>query len=94
MTQIRITMAKDSNVLHDADLIQVIDETDDLVQVLGVVPSEDDGEIPVQSVELEDGSSVFIDVDEEGIETDSLDYVDIQENHNDDLLDSDNAIEG
>lgn len=87
-------MAKDSNVLHDADLIQVIDETDDLVQVLGVVPSEDDGEIPVQSVELEDGSSVFIDVDEEGIETDSLDYVDIQENHNDDLLDSDNAIEG
>ena len=94
MTQIRITMAKDSNVLHDADLIQVIDETDDLVQVLGVVPSEDDGEIPVQSVELEDGSSVFIDVDEEGIETDSLDDVDIQENHNDDLLDSDNAIEG
>ncbi len=87
-------MAKDSIVLHDADLIQVIDETDDLVQVLGVVPSEDDGEIPVQSVELEDGSSVFIDVDEEGIETDSLDYVDIQENHNDDLLDSDNAIEG
>ena len=87
-------MAKDSNVLHDADLIQVIDETDDLVQVLGVVPSEDDGEIPVQSVELEDGSSVFIDVDEEGIETDSLDDVDIQENHNDDLLDSDNAIEG
>lgn len=94
MTQIRITMAKDSNVLHDADLIQVIDETDDLVQVLGIVPSEDDGEIPVQSVELEDGSSVFIDVDEEGIETDSLDDVDIQENHNDDLLDSDNAIEG
>jgi len=94
LTQIRITMAKDSNVLHDADLIQVIDETDDLVQVLGVVPSEDDGEIPVQSVELEDGSSVFIDVDEEGIETDSLDDVDIQENHNDDLLDSDNAIEG
>lgn len=87
-------MAKDSNVLHDADLIQVIDETDDLVQVLGVVPSEDDGEIPVQSVELEDGSAVFIDVDEESIETDSLDNVDIQENDNDDLLDSDNAIEG
>lgn len=94
MAQIRITMAKDSNVLHDADLIQVIDETDDLVQVLGVVPSEEDGEIPVQSVELEDGSSVFIDVDEESIEPESPDFMDSPEDFNDDSLDVDNPVEG
>ena len=87
-------MAKDSNVLHDADLIQVIDEADDLVQVLGVVPSEEDGEIPVQSVELEDGSSVFIDVDEENIEPDSPVFMDSSEAFNDDSLDVDNSVEG
>ncbi len=72
-------MAKDPNVLHEADLIQVFDETDDLVQVLGVVPSEEDEEIPVQSVELGDDSSVFIDVEEDNIVSDSSDFIDSSE---------------
>ena len=86
-------MAADSNVLHDADLVQVIDETDDLVQVLGVVPSEDDEEIAVQSVELDDGASVFIDVDEETPEVEAPDYIETAEDHFGDSSSIDNPID-
>ena len=60
-------MAADSTNNFEADLIEVVDdsELDDFVQVLGVIPSDDDDEIVVQRVELDDGESVFIDVDED-----------------------------
>jgi hypothetical protein len=86
-------MAADSNVLHDADLVQVIDETDDLVQVLGVVPSEDNGEIAVQSVEMDEGASVFIDVDEDNPEVESPEITETGEDHFDDSPDVDNPID-
>ena len=86
-------MAADSNVLHDADLVQVIDETDDLVQVLGVVPSEEDGEIAVQSVEIDDGASVFIDVDEDNPEVESPDIIETAEDHFGDSSDIDSPVD-
>ena len=86
-------MAADSNVLHDADLVQVIDETDDLVQVLGVAPSEEDGEIAVQSVEIDDGASVFIDVDEDNPEVESPDIIESAEDHFDDSSDIDSPVD-
>lgn len=86
-------MAADSNVLHDADLVQVIDETDDLVQVLGVVPSEEDGEIAVQSVEIDDGASVFIDVDEDNPEVESPDIIESAEDQFDGSSDIDSPVD-
>ena len=58
-------MAADSVDRHDADLIGVINESerDDLVQVLGVVPSENEDEIMVRGIEIDDGNSIFIDVE-------------------------------
>ena len=50
---------------NELDLIQVIDETDDLVQILGETPDEDNEEIEVTSVEFDGGESFFIDVDDE-----------------------------
>ena len=58
-------MAADSVNRHDADLIGVINESerDDLVQVLGVVPSENEDEVMVRGIEIDDGNSVLIDVE-------------------------------
>lgn len=58
-------MAADSVDRHDADLIGVINESerDDLVQVLGGVPPENEDEIMVRGIEIDDGNSIFIDVE-------------------------------
>lgn len=49
---------------NEQDLIQVIDGEDDFVQILGVTPDEDSGEIEVTAVEFDEGESFFIDVDD------------------------------
>lgn len=50
---------------NELDLVQVIDDKDDFVQILGVTPDEDSGDIEVSSVEFDEGESFFIDVDDE-----------------------------
>lgn len=59
-------MAKDSMNSNEDDLVEVLNESelDDLVQVLGVVHSDYEDEVLVQNVEIDDGDSVFIDMDE------------------------------
>lgn len=67
---------------NELDLIQVIDNADDFVQILGVSPNEDEEEIEVASVELDGGESFFIDVDDEPLlgADDHQEVIDIHEN--------------
>ena len=75
---------------NELDLIQVIDGEDDFVQILGVTPDEDGGEIEVTAVEFDEGESFFIDVDDDPL----LDMQDHQEliDINEDLS-SDDSID-
>lgn len=50
---------------NELDLIKVLDGEDDFVQILGVTPNEEGGEIEVTAVEFDEGESFFIDVDDE-----------------------------
>lgn len=50
---------------NELDLIQVITGEDDFVQILGVTPNEDGGEIEVTAIEFDEGESFFIDVDDD-----------------------------
>lgn len=90
-------MAADSTNNFEADLIEVVNdsELDDLVQVLGVVPSDDDDEIMVQSVEIDDGDSVFIDVDEDlnYQEMDTGEIIDTDDGQVNDISDDGGFIE-
>lgn len=84
-------MAADPIINREADLIEVVNESemDDLVQVLGVDPSDNSDEIMVQSVEIDDGESVFIDVDEEfGSDSESDGLLDTDNGHSEDMSDN------
>ena len=50
--------------VNDLELIEVLNTEDDLVQVLGVTPPEGESEIEVSSIEIDDGESFLIDIDE------------------------------
>ena len=75
---------------NELDLIQVLDGEDDFVQILGVTPDEDGGEIEVTAVEFDEGESYFIDVDDDPLldMQDHQDLIDINED-----LSSDDSID-
>ena len=84
-------MAADPMINREADLIEVVKESelDDLVQVLGVETSDNDDEIMVHSVEIDDGESVFIDVDEVfGSDSESDGLLDTDNGHSEDMPDN------
>lgn len=62
--------------LNESDLIRVLDNDESLVQILGVTPGTDDSELEVMSVELDEGASFLIDIDdipyEEAIAPDAI----------------------
>lgn len=57
-------MEHNPNVISEPEFIDVLGNEDDLVQILGVTPS-DGSEIEVTSVELDDGESFLIEIDED-----------------------------
>lgn len=67
---------------NELDIIHVVEDTDDLVQILGVTPDEDAGEVEVTSVEFDNGDSFFINIDEDMSEGDDGFYETIDSNDN------------
>ena len=57
-------MGHNPNVISESEFIDVLGNEDDLVQILGVTPF-DGSEIEVTSVELDDGESFLIEIDED-----------------------------
>lgn len=57
-------MAQNPIGMNEPEFIEVLDTEDDLVQVLGVTPPEGESEIEVSSIEIDDGESFLIDIDE------------------------------
>lgn len=57
-------MEHNPNGISESEFIDVLGNEDDFVQVLGVTPP-DGSEIEVTSVELDDGESFLIDIDED-----------------------------
>lgn len=50
--------------MNEPEFIEVLGNEDDFVQILGVTPPQDGSEIEVTSVEIDDGESFFIDIED------------------------------
>ena len=57
-------MEHNPNGISESEFIDVLGNEDDFVQILGVTPP-DGSEIEVTSVELDDGESFLIEIDED-----------------------------
>ena len=78
-------MASIENINQEIDYVQVIDDTDDFVQILGVNQDDVDNEIEVSLVEIDGADSVFIDVED----IDGYEDVNEFDSYNDDSLNDD-----
>ena len=78
-------MASIENFNQEIDYVQVIDDTDDFVQILGVNQDDVDNEIEVSLDAIDGADSIFIDVE------DIIGYEDVNEfvSYNDDSLNDD-----
>lgn len=78
-------MASIENINQEIDYVQVIDDTDDFVQILGVNQDDVDNEIEVSLVDIDGADSVFIDVED----IDGYEDVNAFDSYNDDSLNDD-----
>ena len=78
-------MASIENINQEIDYVQVIDDTDDFVQILGVNQDDADNEIEVSLVDIDGADSVFIDVED----IDGYEDVNEFDSYNDDSLNDD-----
>ena len=78
-------MASIENFNQEIDYVQVIDDTDDFVQILGVNQDDVENEIEVSLDAIDGADSIFIDVE------DIIGYEDVNEfvSYNDDSLNDD-----
>ena len=78
-------MASIENFNQEIDYVQVIDDTDDFVQILGVNQDDVDNEIEVSLDQIDGADSIFIDVED----IDEYEGVNDFVSYNDDSLNDD-----
>ena len=78
-------MASIENFNQEIDYVQVIDDTDDFVQILGVNQDDVDNEIEVSLDQIDGADSIFIDVED----IDGYEGVNDFVSYNDDSLNDD-----
>lgn len=84
-------MAQNPIGMNEPEFIEVLDTEDDLVQVLGVTPPEGESEIEVSSIEIDDGESFLIDIDEVSPFDDINGQEDVFEPNDVGLIDTDSS---